>query len=376
MNKKIFIIAGEASGDAHSGALISKLKEIYPNIDVSGIGGNELKSQGVNILYSYSEVNYIGFTAVIRNLPAIKKRLSQAVDYVKELNPDLIILVDFPGFNLKFAEMVRKFYNGKIVYYISPQLWAWHKDRVKKIRTLVDEMLVVFPFEVDFYAKEGVEAKFVGHPLVEKINTFLSSNTPRPKKNKLITLLPGSRKEEIKRILPALLKASQKLKEEFNAQINIVIPPGIDEGFYTKMLNGYDVQMIKDNDGKEIYYNTILNSDIVFTKAGTPTMECALIGTPFCVVYKAGSINYLIGKNMIKVDYIAMPNILMNREIVKEFIQAEMNTENLYSEGKRILTNADYRQQMVNNFREIKSILTDASASETAANIVNSLLKN
>src|SRR5690606_10059518 len=218
MNKKIFIIAGEASGDAHSGALISKLKEIYPNIDVSGIGGNELKSQGVNILYSYSEVNYIGFTAVIRNLPAIKKRLSQAVDYVKELNPDLIILVDFPGFNLKFAEMVRKFYNGKIVYYISPQLWAWHKDRVKKIRTLVDEMLVVFPFEVDFYAKEGVEAKFVGHPLVEKINNFLSSYTPQPKKNKVITLLPGSRKEEIKRILPALLKASQKLKEEFNAQ--------------------------------------------------------------------------------------------------------------------------------------------------------------
>lgn len=374
LNKRVFIIAGEASGDSHAGALIEKLKLLNPVINVSGIGGKELESRGVNIIYPYSEVNFIGFTAVLKNLPAIKKKLNEAVTYAKEFNPDVIILVDFPGFNLKFAEMVRKFYTGKIVYYISPQLWAWHKERVKKIKTLVNEMLVVFPFEVDFYAKEGIEARFVGHPLVEKINIFLAENKKTVKNKKVITLLPGSRKEEIKRILPGLLETSKKLQDEFAAQVSIIAPSGIDRSFYDEMIKSYNLNFIQDDDDKKIYYKTILDSDLVFTKAGTTTMECALIGTPFCVVYKAGTINYLIGKNMIKVKYIAMPNILAGKLIVKEYIQNDFNNENLISEGKRILTDDNYRMKMIEEFKEIKSSLTDSSASENAAKIINSLL--
>jgi lipid-A-disaccharide synthase len=375
MNKRVFIIAGEASGDSHAGALIEKLKSLNPAINVSGIGGKELESRGVNVIYPYREVNFIGFTAVLKNLPAIKKKLNEAVAYVKDFNPNVIILVDFPGFNLKFAEMVRKFYRGKIVYYISPQLWAWHKERVKKIKALVDEMLVVFPFEVDFYAKENIEAKFVGHPLIERIHKFLSTNSKKATSEKNITLLPGSRKEEIKRILPGLLQAAKKLKEEFTARVNIIAPPGLDKSFYDEMISGYDVNLIQDDDNKGIYYKTIFDSDLVFTKAGTPTMECALLGTPFCVVYKAGSINYLIGKNMIKVDYIAMPNILAGKEIVKEFIQSDMNVGNLTEEGKRVLIDKSYTDRMKKEFENIKTSLTDASASETAAKIINSLLR-
>lgn len=372
--KKIFIIAGEASGDSHAGEAVKKLKQLNGRIEFYGIGGNNLKNQGVGLIFPYSEVNYIGFTAVLKNLSAIKKRLREAVEKVRELNPDIIILVDFPGFNIRFAEEVRKFYKGKIVYYISPQVWAWHKERVKKIKKLADEMLVVFPFEVDFYREEGMDVVFVGHPLVEKIDKFLSEHSRNENSGKTITLLPGSRMEEIKRILPGLLQASRKLQDETGAEIKIISPPHLDTGFYIDFIKGYDVEIVRDDEDKNTYYDVIYNSDLVFTKAGTTTMECVLLGTPFCVTYKAGTINYLIGKSMIKVNHVAMPNILMNKEIVREFIQGNMTEDNLYKEGKRILTDEKYRNEMKENFSKIRKLLTDKSASDSVAEIINSML--
>jgi lipid-A-disaccharide synthase len=372
--KKIFIIAGEASGDSHAGEAVNKLKKLNSDVKYYGIGGHNLEKQGVELIFPYKDVNYIGFTAVLKNLSAIKKKLRKAVEKVRELDPDIIILVDFPGFNISFAEEVRKFYKGKIVYYISPQVWAWHKERVKKIKRLAGDMLVVFPFEVDFYRKEGMEAKFVGHPLVEKIDEFISQHPSPIKSGKTITLLPGSRLEEIKRILPGLLKASKKLQEEIGADIKIICPPHLDISFYDEFIKGYDVEIVKDDENKSIYYNVLYNSDLVFTKAGTTTMECTLLGTPFCVTYKAGTINYIIGKSMIKVDHVAMPNILMGKEIVKEFIQGDMTQENLYNEGKKILTDEKYRSEMINNFSQVRKLLTDRSASGTVAEIINSML--
>lgn len=372
--KKIFIIAGEASGDSHSAELVRKLKELDPGTRFYGIGGNNLKKQGVELIYSYEDVNFIGFTAVLKNLSSIKAKLSEAVEKVKELEPDAVILTDFPGFNIRFAEKIRKFYKGKIIYYISPQVWAWHKDRVKKLKKLCDAMLVIFPFEVDFYKQEGMEAKYVGHPLIEKTNRFISEHSKREKANKIITLLPGSRPEEIKRILPGLLEVSKKLQDETCAEIKIISPPYLNAGFYKDLIKGYNVEIVKDDEDKNTYYETIYNSDLVFTKAGTTTMECTLLGTPFCVAYRAGRINYLIGKNMIRVNFVAMPNILLDKAIVKEFIQNEMTIDNLYSEGKKILTDEKYREEMKSNFARIRELLGDRSASATAAEIINAML--
>ena len=235
-------------------------------------------------------------------------------------------------------------------------------------------MLVVFPFEVDFYNKENVRAEFVGHPLVERINSFVKTNT-RESMSHTITLLPGSRKEEIQRMLPELLKVAKELKKSRDLKINIISPSILDKDFYSEMISGYDVDLIKDDENKEAYYNAILNSDLVITKAGTPTMECTLLGTPFIVVYRAGKLNYLIGKSMIQVDYIAMPNILLQKEIVKEYIQNEMNTENIYNEAIKILDDNDYRKQILDELNEVKALLTNESASDNAASIINSILE-
>lgn len=372
--KKIFIIAGEASGDFHSSALVHKLRDINPNIEFSGIGGNFLKKEGIDLLFHYDEVNFIGFTAVLKNLSHIKAKIRETVDKIKDLNPDMVILVDFPGYNLKVAELIRKFYKRKIVYYISPQVWAWHRSRVKKIQKYIDEMLVVFPFEVEFYGKENVRAEFVGHPLVERINTFLDNNK-RESTSNTITLLPGSRKEEIQRMLPELLEVAKSLKKDRDLKINVISPSNLNKDFYSGMISGYDVDLIKDDKNKDSYYKAILNSDLVITKAGTPTMECTLLGTPFIVVYRAGKLNYLIGKSMIQVDYTAMPNILLQKEAVKEFIQNEMNTDNIYSEAVKILDDNTYRENMLDELKQVRALLTDESASGNAASIINSLLE-
>ena len=372
--KKIFIIAGEASGDFHSSALVNKLNALNPDIELYGIGGSFLQKEGVDLLFHYDEVNFIGFTAVLKNLSHLKAKIRETVERIKGLNPDMVILVDFPGYNLKVAELIRKFYKGKIVYYISPQVWAWHRSRVKKIQKYIDEMLVVFPFEVDFYGKENVRAEFVGHPLMERINTFLENNK-REKTSNTITLLPGSRKEEIQRMLPDLLEVAKRLKKDRDLKINIISPSNLDKNFYSGMISGYDVDLIKDDENKDSYYKAILNSDLVITKAGTPTMECTLLGTPFIVVYRAGKLNYLIGKSMIQVDFIAMPNILLQNEAVKEFIQNEMNTNNIYSEAVKILDDDSYRNSMLEELKQVRTMLTDESASDNAARIIKSLLE-
>ena len=372
---KIFIIAGEASGDLHASNLVKEIKKIKPGTEFTGVGGKNLKEQGVKLVSNYSRVNYIGFTSVARHLPEIKKVLNDCVESVKHNTPDIVILVDFPGFNLKFAEKIRKFYTGKIIYYISPQLWAWHKSRVKKIREFIDKMLVVFPFEVEFYKNEGVEAQFVGHPLVEIIDGFLKNNRKQDFEKKQIGLLPGSREEEIRKILPVILEAGNKLKNEFDADLNLICSSNIDKKVYEDIIGSSAGNIIFTGAEEGLYYRTLLNSDVLFAKTGTSTMECTLIGSPYCVVYRANILNYFIGRMLIQVDHIAMANILMGKEIVKEFIQSQMNVENLYSEGKRILTDTNYKDTMLANFKRVREILTDRSASRTAAEIVCGYLK-
>lgn len=371
--KKIFIIAGESSGDFHAANLIKELSRINPEIQVKGIGGSELESANVNLIHNFKEINFIGFTKVIKNLKKITSVLNDSVEKIKEFNPDIVILVDFPGFNLKLAEKIRAFYTGKIIYYISPQIWAWHYSRIKKIKKLIDKMLVIFPFEKEMYEKEGVESEFVGHPLNNRINEYLLSNKKNESRTKIVSLMPGSRKEEIERIFPAFIETGNKLIKEFSCKVNVICSENFNLDFYKKFKGTENFNFIVNN-SSETLYKTILESDLVITKIGTSSMECALLEVPFISGYKAGRMNYLIGKNLVRINSFAMVNILLKRNAVKEYIQDEMTPENIFNEAKKILTDKKYAEQMKSDFKEMKSILTNKNASQNAAEIISTYL--
>jgi lipid-A-disaccharide synthase len=372
-NKKIFIVAGESSGDFHAANVVNSLNEITSEISFFGIGGAELEKSGVKLIHDFKEINFIGFTKVIKNLKKITGVLNDTVKKIKEIEPDIVILVDFPGFNLKLAEKIRTFYSGKIIYYISPQIWAWHYSRIKKIKKLIDKMLVIFPFEKEMYEKEVIAAEFVGHPLNNRINEYLTENKKSEGRSKIISLMPGSRKEEIERIFPVFIKTGNKLIKEFSCKITVICSENFPIGFYKKFKGTENFNFIINN-SSEALYKTILDSDLVITKIGTSSMECALLETPFISGYKAGKMNYLIGKNLVRIDNFAMVNILLKRKAVKEFIQDEMTSENIFNEAKKILTDKKYAEQMKNDFKEMKKILTDMNASQNAAEIISTYL--
>jgi len=371
--KKIFIIAGESSGDFHAANLVKEIKSFRNDIDFFGIGGSELKTQGVTLVHDYHEINFIGFTKVIKNLKKITRVLNDTVAQIKKINPDIVLLTDFPGFNLKLAEKIKPFFKGKIIYYISPQIWAWHYSRIKKIRKLIDKILVIFPFEKEMYEKESVASEFVGHPLNNRINEYLKQNIFNENENKIVSLMPGSRKEEIERIFPVFIEAAKKISDAYKAKIKVICSENFPLDFYKKFKGAENFEFIV-NSSDEILYKTISTSDLVITKIGTSSMECALLEVPFISGYKAGKMNYMIGKNLVRINSFAMVNILLKRNVVKEFIQNEMTADNIFEEAKKIFTDENYRRDMKRAFKEMKGILTDENASFNAAKITVSYL--
>lgn len=373
---KIFIIAGESSGDMHAASLLTEMKKSLPGMTAKGIGGQKLKAAGAELIFDKSKVSYIGFSAVIKNIRKLKKIINDTKNFILKFEPDILILVDFPGFNLKIASGIRKSFKGKIVYYISPQLWAWHKSRVRIIRETVDLMIVVFPFEVDFYNKENVKANFAGHPLVKRTDTFLSANKKEESKKLTVSFMPGSRKDEIRIMMPVMRETAELFKKEFDCDINIICSDNFELSFYKPYLKDSKFNLVRSDGDDGLNYKTILNSDLVITKSGTSTMECALIGTPFCVVYKTGAFNYAVGKRLIQVDHIAMINILLGRTAVKEFLQDKMQPQDIFEEGKKILTDKEYRNEMLLSFKELRNVLTEKDASVNAAKMIAELMKD
>lgn len=371
-NLKLFISRREESGEIHGAELIEEIKKqsIITPVAFSGLGGTSMQNAGVKILYHTNELSTIGFVDVIKKINFFNKVLKKSLECIGDLSPDCIILIDYPGFNLKFAEKLRKFYKGKIFYYISPQIWAWHKKRVFKIKKYISKMLVVFPFEENFYKKYGVDAVYVGHPLVKKDRKLSQRKSGKRKKifgdKKTIAILPGSRKDEINNHLPVLLKTAKQLSREFDLNVNISKSKGVEESVFKKFGN----ELIGFNLTEENSYDLIYNSDLVLTKAGTSTVECALIGTPFIIFYKTFPFNYYLLKPVVKVDKLGMVNILSNADIVKEFIQKDFNTENLLMESRKILTETDYRNKMKDGLLKLWDILGDQDASANAAKII------
>lgn len=372
--KTIFISAGEQSGEMHASELIWEIRKLCgaSRLDISGLGGEMMKAQNANLLYDINSLAAVGILDVAKKYGFFRNVLNDCLNFVKENPPDAVILIDYPGFNLKFAEELRKFYSGKIIYYISPQIWAWRESRVHKIKKYIDKMLVVFPFEVEFYDKFGVSASYVGHPLVKRIKRFLKENPKTYEavgNRKVVTLLPGSRFNEIKNHLPVLLKTVKALKNEFEIDVNISRALSVEPHAFEKYLGEIkDYNLVSGG-----VYSLMLNSDLVMSKAGTSTLECALIGTPHFVFLRTAPINYLLMKPIVNINNIGIVNIIAKENIVKEFIQKDFKAAGLVNESRKLLADSGYRNELTGRLKVVWDILGTEDASHNAAGIIKNI---
>ncbi len=361
---KYYIIAGEASGDLHSSNLMRELRVLDENANFRCWGGDLMEEQGAVLVKHYRDLAFMGFKDVIANLNTIRKNLELCKQDLLEYKPDILILVDYPGFNLRIAEFAKK---NKIrtVYYISPQVWAWKKSRVKKIRKYIDQMLVILPFEKGFYHKLNYEVSFVGHPLLDVINNREASQKEEfIKHNQLsnkpiIAVLPGSRKQEISRMIKIMLSVVPQYN---NLQFVIAGAPGIDPEYYHSILGKSEVKLIHAQT-----YQLLDHAEAAVVTSGTATLETALFNVPEVICYKGDPISVFIARQLIKIKYISLVNLIMDKEVVKELIQNDFNTKSLSLELDKIVNNEAYRNNMKKQFGKLKILLGKEGASKKAA---------
>lgn len=357
-NKKIFIVTGEASGDLHAANLVKDIHKINPHIKFYGMGGANMRRAGVNIIVDTKDLAVIGIFDVLLNIHKIYKAQKTIRQALCANPPDLLILIDYSGFNLRLAKIAKKM-GLKILYYISPQLWASRTNRVKIMRKYVDHIAVIFPFEVEFYKKFNIPVSFVGHPLVDKVYPTMSALAAKQKFNlnpdyKTIGLFPGSRKGEIKRLLPVMLKAAQLIKAHFpNTQFVLPLASSLNQTDIEPYLKtNLDIKIITQQN-----YDVMNVCDAIIAKSGTVTLEIALMGVPMVIIYKIWPPYFPI-KSIIKIPYIGMCNIVAGKEIAKELLQQHATPKNISQEIIHILTDDQYRNNMINEMRNIKSRLT------------------
>lgn len=372
---KYYIIAGEASGDLHGSNLIKELRKLDLHADIRCWGGDKMQAAGATLVKHYRDLAFMGFVEVVKNLPIILRNLADCKNDILAYKPDALILVDYPGFNLRIAEWARK-QGLKIIYYISPQVWAWKENRVKKIKRDVDKMLVILPFEKDFYKKWNFEAEYVGHPLVEVIDEFKRNNTGSGiqdsgnfnKDENIIALLPGSRRQEILIKLPIMLEVAK----HFPAYRFIVAKaPGLPAEFYDELLKPYS------NVGAVVNktYELLNTAAAALVTSGTATLETALFGVPEVICYKGGNISYQIAKRLIKIKFIGLVNLIMDKEVVKELIQHDLTVKNIVVELKKLLEDDERKKQLRKDYTELKELLSKGGhASANAAKSIYSFL--
>jgi len=365
---KLMIITGEVSGDLIGASLIRELKSFKPDLKITGIGGDKMKSAGMELIYHTDQMAFLGFVEVIKHLPFIRKVQKNLIDVIKKEKINCVVLIDYPGFNLSIAKKLKPL-GVKIIYYVSPQLWAWAKGRVKKVRKLVDKMLVVFPFEVDFYRKENVSVEYVGHPLVERINqyNFLSKDEFFSKFNldkgkEILLVMPGSRKQEVKEIFPEVIAAANKLARDFNMQIVVARSKNISEKYFQQDTDSGKFTTIEDHN-----YELMKYSHFGIIKSGTSTLEAGFFALPMIVVYKTNQLTYMIGKQLVKLDRIGMVNILLDEMIVPELIQSDANSKNIFNTASKILSDTPVYENVKLKLGKVKEKLGGDGASKRAA---------
>lgn len=370
---KYYIIAGEASGDLHAANLMAEIRKKDPKAEFRGWGGDMMKKQGATLVKHYRHTAFMGFLEVAVNLRSVLGNIAECKKDLVAYHPDLVILVDYPGFNLRIAKAASK-HHFKVCYYISPQVWAWKRHRVYKIKKYVNKMLVILPFEEPFYNHYGVNVAFVGHPLLDelaKLNVIPRVNFARrnnlSEKREIIALLPGSRKQEIERMLPTMLKVIPHFPEY---QFVIAGMASIDKDFYIQMIGDTDVRLIENQT-----YELLQNSSAALVTSGTATLETALLAVPEVVCYKSSKISYLIAKSLVKVPYISLVNLIMERQVIKELIQNDFNEQNLTKELDSLLKNPKTQRRLLEDLDVLKDRLGSTGASAKAADYVLSMVK-
>lgn len=367
---KFYIIAGEASGDLHGSNLMKALKAQHANVQFRCWGGNLMEAQGGTIVKHYRDLAFMGFVEVLANLRTILGNIRFCKDDILNYQPDAIILVDYPGFNLRIAEFA-KIQGLKVFYYISPQIWAWKKSRVFKIKKYVDKMFVILPFEKAFYQRYDYEVEFVGHPLLDMIADLPSMDTANFKENNnlseqpIIALLPGSRKQEIRKMLSVMLSVKESYPQY---QFVIAGAPSQERNFYDQIIQNHDVKLLE---GKT--HALLQNAHAALVTSGTATLETALFRVPEVVCYKGSVVSYYIARMVIDrsiIKFISLVNLIMDRAVVKELIQGDFNRKNLKTELDKIIKDNNRREKMLSDYQTLADKLGGKGASQKTANLI------
>lgn len=372
---RYYIIAGEASGDLHGSNLIKELRKLDTIATIRCWGGDLMKQAGGDLVKHYRDLAFMGFLEVVKNLGKIMKNLRFCKDDILRFKPDTLVLIDYPGFNLRIAEWAKK-QGIVVIYYISPQVWAWKESRVKLIRECVHKMLVILPFEKDFYKKWNFEVEYVGHPLVEVIDNekknvspvHHSADSPLNEKN-IIAILPGSRKQEVEKKLPIMLETVKHFPDH---HFIVAKASSLEDSFYEELLRDYPkVRSVRNKT-----YPLLMKATAALVTSGTATLETALFDVPQVVCYKGSAISYQIAKRLVKVKYISLVNLILDKPVVTELIQNELTAENIIKELNRLLNNNPNLMKMKQDYRNLWKLLSEGGhASAKAARSIIDFLK-
>ncbi|MFP5288763.1 MAG: lipid-A-disaccharide synthase [Thermoanaerobaculia bacterium] len=369
--KEVLVVAGEASGDLHGARLVSELRRLVPGLVTFGLGGDELQAAGLQPVAHSSEVAVVGITEVLRVLPRIKEVFAALLSEVDRRRPDAAVLIDFPDFNLRLArELERR--GLRVVYYISPQVWAWRKGRVRTIAKLVDRMLVLFPFEVDFYRKHQVEVVHVGHPLVDEVSQLPQAwDRGEPDGPFRVALLPGSRLSEVEALLPTMLQAVRRLATDLPVAVSLIRAPTVPREMLEEQieLSGLPVRIVSED-----RFAAIADSHLALCASGTATLEVGLLGTPMIVLYRLGFWTWSLAKALVRLPSISLVNLVLGRTVVPELIQGNANPERIAAEAERVLLEDDVREEMRRGLAELRGRLGEGGASGRAAKEVAAVL--
>lgn len=370
---KYYMISGEASGDLHGSNLIKAIRKTDPGAQIRCWGGERMEAEGGVLVKHYKDLAFMGFTEVIMNIRTIMRNMKFCEKDILAFKPDAIILIDYPGFNLRIARFAHD-HGLKVFYYISPQVWAWKKSRVFTIKKVVDRMFVILPFEKAFYATYDIDVDYVGHPLLDIISPvhdqddrteFLNRNQLQDKK--IIAILPGSRQQEVKRILPEMLKVMPGIDSDYQWVISGV--KSLEPDFYHEILKNTSIPVIYGQT-----YDLLRHTHAAIVTSGTASLETALFKIPQVICYKGSPVSFAIAKRIVNIKYIGLPNLIMDKSVVKELVQSDLTTQNLQDELSELLHNESYRNKIIQDYNELRHILGGPGASERTAVKINQML--
>ena len=370
--RDLLVVAGEASGDLHGARLLSELRRRVPDLTAFGLGGDEMRAAGLQAVAHSSEISVVGITEVLKILPRAREVFADLLREVERRRPGLAVLIDFPDFNLRLAKEL-KGRGLEVVYYISPQVWAWRRGRIKTIARLVDRMLVLFPFEADFYREHGVDVVHVGHPLVDEVPALPQAwDREEPAGGPFrVALLPGSRRSEVEALLPTLLESVRRLAARLPVEARIIRAPTIPAELLDEAveLAGLPVEIVAED-----RFAAIADSHLAICASGTATLEVGLLGTPMIMVYRLASWTYALARLMVRLPNVSLVNLVLGRRVVPELIQGAANPGRIAAEAERLLTDAAERNRMREGLAEVRGRLGEGGASRRAAGEVAELL--